>query len=71
MDDISLLRHAGAAIGRRFAAITTDQLAQPTPCEEWSVRDLISHGLKLRSQIQTCGPDPSLELPETDLVETA
>jgi len=43
MDDISLLCHAGAEFGRRLAAITPDQLTQPTPCEEWTVRDLISH----------------------------
>ena len=43
MDEIALLRHAGAEFERRLAAITPDQLLQPTPCEEWTVRDLVSH----------------------------
>jgi uncharacterized protein (TIGR03086 family) len=43
MDEISLLRHASAEFGRRLADIAPDQLTQSTPCEEWTVRDLISH----------------------------
>ena len=43
MDDIALLRHASAEFEHRVAAITPDQLLQPTPCEEWTVRDLVSH----------------------------
>ena len=43
MDDIALLRHASAQFERRLAAITSDQLLQPTPCEEWTVRDLVCH----------------------------
>jgi uncharacterized protein (TIGR03086 family) len=43
MDERSLLRHAGAEFGRRLVDITPDQLTQPTSCEEWTVRDLISH----------------------------
>ena len=43
MAEMSLLRHAGTEFGRRLADITPDQLTQPTPCEEWTVRDLISH----------------------------
>ena len=43
MDDIAVLRHAGAEFEHRVAAITPDQLLQPTPCEEWTVRDLVSH----------------------------
>ncbi len=38
MDDIALLRHAGAEFERRLAAITPDQLLQPATCEEWTVR---------------------------------
>jgi hypothetical protein len=70
MDDISPPPHAGAEVGRRLAVITSEQLTQPTPIEEWTVRDLISHGLRLRSPIQIYVPDPSLELPDTDLVDT-
>ena len=43
MDEIALLRHAGSEFRRRLADITPDQLSLPTPCEEWTVRDLISH----------------------------
>jgi uncharacterized protein (TIGR03086 family) len=43
MDDISLLRHAGAEFERRLLATTPDQLLQATPCDEWTVRDLVSH----------------------------
>jgi uncharacterized protein (TIGR03086 family) len=43
MDELSLLRHAGGELGRRLADIAPDQLTRPTPCEEWTVRDLISH----------------------------
>jgi uncharacterized protein (TIGR03083 family) len=43
MDDIALFRRASAEFERRLAAITPDQLLQPTPCEEWTVCDLMSH----------------------------
>jgi uncharacterized protein (TIGR03086 family) len=42
-DPNSLLRHAGAEFERRLAAVTPAQLSQPTPCEEWTVSDLVSH----------------------------
>jgi hypothetical protein len=38
MDDIALLRHASAEFERRLAAVTPDQLMQPTPCAEWEGR---------------------------------
>jgi uncharacterized protein (TIGR03086 family) len=43
MDEMPLLHRAGAEFGRRLAGVTSDQLQQPSPCEEWSVRDLVSH----------------------------
>jgi uncharacterized protein (TIGR03086 family) len=43
MDDIGLLRLASAEFERRLATITPDQLLLPTPCEDWTVRDLLSH----------------------------
>jgi uncharacterized protein (TIGR03086 family) len=43
MDDIALLRRASAEFKRRIAAIRPDQLLQPTPCDEWTVRDLTCH----------------------------
>ena len=43
MDEIALLSRAGAEFERRLGAVTPDQLLQPSPCEEWTVRDLVSH----------------------------
>jgi uncharacterized protein (TIGR03086 family) len=40
---MALLRRAGSEFERRLADVTPDQLSRPTPCEEWTVRDLISH----------------------------
>ena len=43
MDEIALLSRAGAEFERRLGAVTPGQLLQPSPCEEWTVRDLVSH----------------------------
>ena len=43
VDEIALLRRAGCEFQRRLAAITSYQLLQPTPCKEWTVRDLVGH----------------------------
>jgi uncharacterized protein (TIGR03086 family) len=43
MNKNALLRRAGADFERRLAAVSPDQMRQPTPCEEWTVRDLINH----------------------------
>lgn len=43
MNEMALLRRAGAEFERRLAAITPNQLLQPTPCDQWTVRDLLSH----------------------------
>ena len=43
MDEMALLRRAGSEFERRLAGVTPDQLSRPTPCAEWTVRDLISH----------------------------
>jgi uncharacterized protein (TIGR03086 family) len=43
MNQIALLRHAGAEFERRLFAVTSDHLLQVTPCDEWTVRDLVSH----------------------------
>jgi uncharacterized protein (TIGR03086 family) len=41
--EISLLRRAGAGFERRLAAVRPDQLMRPSPCDEWTVRDLVTH----------------------------
>jgi uncharacterized protein (TIGR03086 family) len=43
MDEIDLLRRASSEFERRLTGVTHDQLLRPSPCEEWTVRDLISH----------------------------
>jgi uncharacterized protein (TIGR03086 family) len=43
MDDFALLRRASAEFERRLAAVTPAQLLQSSPCEDWTVRDLVSH----------------------------
>jgi uncharacterized protein (TIGR03086 family) len=43
MNENALLRRAGAEFERRLAAVSPDQLRQPSPCAEWTVRDLINH----------------------------
>ena len=43
MDEIALLFRAGAEFDRRLGAVTPGQLLQPSPCEGWTVRDLVSH----------------------------
>jgi len=43
MDEMALLWRAGSEFERRLADVTPDRLTRPSPCAEWSVRDLISH----------------------------
>jgi len=40
---MALLRRVGSEFERRLTSVTPDQLSRPSPCEEWTVRDLISH----------------------------
>ncbi|MFE2998395.1 TIGR03086 family metal-binding protein [Nocardia sp. NPDC059246] len=40
---IDLLERAVAQIGDVIAAVTPDQAALPTPCEDWHVRGLLDH----------------------------
>jgi len=43
MDEMVLLRRASSEFGRRLTSVTPDQLSRPSPCEKWTVRDLIKH----------------------------
>jgi uncharacterized protein (TIGR03086 family) len=43
VDEIALLPRADAEFGRRLTALTPDQLQRPSPCEEWTARDVINH----------------------------
>ena len=40
---MALLRRAGSEFECRLTNVTPDQLSRPSPCAEWTVRDLISH----------------------------
>lgn len=41
--DVDTLERVVNATGRLVAGIREDQLEAPTPCDEWAVRDLLSH----------------------------
>jgi uncharacterized protein (TIGR03086 family) len=43
MEKMSLLRRASSEFERRLTGVASDRLLWPSPCEEWTVRDLISH----------------------------
>jgi uncharacterized protein (TIGR03086 family) len=43
LKEMALLRRACSEFERRLSRVTPDQLPRPSPCEEWTVRDLISH----------------------------
>ena len=43
MDNVQMLQRAVDEAGRLVDGVSTDQLANPTPCSEWTVRDLINH----------------------------
>ena len=42
-DTVDLLERTTTAAGRVVAGVKTDQLSDPTPCTEWTVRDLLNH----------------------------
>src|SRR5438552_18874372 len=42
-DAIALFDAAAAQADRVVAAVRPDQLADPTPCTDWRVRDVINH----------------------------
>jgi uncharacterized protein (TIGR03086 family) len=43
MDNLQMLQRAVDEAGRIVDTVTPDQLANATPCSEWTVRDLINH----------------------------
>ena len=43
MEQLALLPRADVEFARRLAGTTPDQLQGPTPCEEWTGRDLVNH----------------------------
>jgi uncharacterized protein (TIGR03086 family) len=43
MDVVSLDARAGARVRELIAAVTDDGWEMPTPCSDWTVRDLVTH----------------------------
>lgn len=43
MDGAAALRRAGRGFRQRLVEVERDDWARPTPCDEWSVRDLVNH----------------------------
>ncbi|MDA8355410.1 MAG: TIGR03086 family metal-binding protein [Actinomycetota bacterium] len=46
-------RRAQDAFGRVLARVTDDQLDAPTPCTEWTVRDLVGHVIAGNQRLAT------------------
>jgi uncharacterized protein (TIGR03086 family) len=42
-NQVSMFRRAQLAFGDRVLAVQDDQWAAPTPCDEWTVTDLVAH----------------------------
>lgn len=43
MDSVQMLQRAVDDAGRLVDRVSPDELTNPTPCSEWTVRDLINH----------------------------
>jgi uncharacterized protein (TIGR03086 family) len=43
MDSVALMKRVVAQTGAVVDGVAADQLGAPTPCAEWSVRDVINH----------------------------
>jgi uncharacterized protein (TIGR03086 family) len=43
MDGAEALERSGRGFRQRLVGVESDDWARPTPCDEWNVRDLVSH----------------------------
>jgi uncharacterized protein (TIGR03086 family) len=43
MDGAKALERSGRGFRQRLVEVESDDWARPTPCDEWSVRDLVNH----------------------------
>lgn len=75
MDTYEAFEQAVRATESIVKGIATDQLDNPTPCTEWSVRDVLNHAvgtLYLHESLVTDSPAPygmrPAQLPDRDLV---
>lgn len=50
-DPRPLVQRGIEQIDEHLAVLTTDQLDLPTPCDEWTVRDLVSHLVAVENRI--------------------
>ena len=51
MDIIDRYQQAATGFTARLNAVTDDQWANPTPCTDWSVRELVDHVIAIQRQI--------------------
>src|SRR5262245_31579096 len=75
MTEIETLDRAIAAAAAAVKGVSTDQLGLPTPCTEWTVRDLLNHltgSLRLHHSLLSGTPVPHVAtpggLPDADVV---
>ncbi len=60
MDNVALLGRAIDEVTRLTDAMTDEQLSNPTPCSEWSVRDLLNHLVGGSTMFAICCEDGSV-----------
>ena len=51
MDIIDRYEEAATGFTARLDAVTDDQWANPTPCTDWNVRELVDHVITIQRQI--------------------
>jgi uncharacterized protein (TIGR03086 family) len=51
MDIIDRYEQAATGFSARLDAVTDDQWANPTPCTDWNVRELVDHVITIQRQI--------------------
>src|SRR3954468_10766577 len=61
MVDADLLERALSATGRLVAAVDADRLSAPTPCTEWTVRDLLNHVVGTTQMFAACARGDSTD----------
>jgi uncharacterized protein (TIGR03086 family) len=59
---IDLWKQAADAFDQRYQAVTEEQWASPTPCDDWAVKELVDHAVG--TQVGFAGPVIGVELEE-------
>jgi len=63
MDEHSLLALAAQPLAATVRAVRPDQVAAPTPCREWTVRDLVNHLLFWGPSLVAAADRRTVDLP--------